>query len=179
MKKQDFLDIVRSKSKKELTTEELNFFGAIGEAVERAFNENEKTQQASFKSITDKLGNIDDGETFANIVRKLADEVKQANENAKRNNSLSNIERFKLRAKLEEKKEYKFTLIPLEPLVLQGKVNKNEVEIRKSLQGSTIRGAIIQYGLDNGYGIEDLRKVSISEVKKYRGKDFEQNFSII
>ncbi len=72
--------------------------------------------------------------------------------------------------KLEGKKEYKFTLIPLEPLVLQGKVNKNEVEIRKSLQGSTIRGAIIQYGLDNGYGIEDLRKVSISEVKKYRGK---------
>lgn len=72
--------------------------------------------------------------------------------------------------KLEGRKEYKFTLIPLEPLVLQGKVNKNEVEIRKSLQGSTIRGAIIQYGLDNGYGIEDLRKVSISEVKKYRGK---------
>jgi hypothetical protein len=105
MKKQEFLDIVRSKSKKELTTEELNFFGAIGEAVERAFNENEKTQQASFKAISDKLGSIDDGDTFANIVRKLADEVKQANENAKRNNSLSNIERFKLRAKLEEKKD--------------------------------------------------------------------------
>lgn len=105
MKKNEFVDIVRSKTKKELTTEELNFFGAIGEAVERAFNENEKTQQASFKAISDKLGNIDDGDTFANIVRKLAEEVKQANENAKRNNSLSNIERFKLRAKLEEKKD--------------------------------------------------------------------------
>jgi len=105
MKKNEFVDIVRAQAKKELTTEELNFFGAIGEAVERAFNENEKTQQASFKAISDKLGSIDDGDTFANIVRKLAEEVKQANENAKRNNSLSNIERFKLRAKLEEKKD--------------------------------------------------------------------------
>jgi len=54
-----------------------------------------------------------------------------------------------------------------------GKINKNEVELRKSLQGSSIRGAIIQYGLDNGFEseIEKLLKIKISEVRKFVRKD--------
>lgn len=68
---------------------------------------------------------------------------------------------------LGELKEYNYELEFSEPVVLQGKVNKNEVELRHSLQASTIRGAIIQYGLDNNFKIEDLLKIEINEVKKY------------
>ena len=75
--------------------------------------------------------------------------------------------------KLNELEKYKYTLNFVEPAVLQGKVNKNEVELRKSLQGSSIRGAIIQYGLDNGFEseIEKLLKIKISEVRKFVRKD--------
>ena len=69
--------------------------------------------------------------------------------------------------------KYNYTLNFVEPAVLQGKINKNEVELRKSLQGSSIRGAIIQYGLDNGFEseIEKLLKIKISEVRKFVRKD--------
>ena len=67
---------------------------------------------------------------------------------------------------LGELKKYSYTLNFLEPSVLQGKVRQNEVELRNSLQGSSIRGAIIQYRLDNNFKIEDLLKIKIAEVKK-------------
>ena len=75
--------------------------------------------------------------------------------------------------KLNELEKYKYTLNFVEPAVLQGKVNKNEVELRKSLQGSSIKGAIIQYGLDNGFEseIEKLLKIKISEVRKFVRED--------
>ena len=75
--------------------------------------------------------------------------------------------------KLNELEKYKYTLNFVEHAVLQGKVNKNEVELRKSLQGSSIRGAIIQYGLDNGFEseIEKLLKIKISEVRKFVRED--------
>ena len=73
--------------------------------------------------------------------------------------------------KLKELKKYNYTLNFLEPSVFQGKVRQNEVELRNSLQGSSIRGAIIQYGLDNNFKIEDLLKIKIAEVKKIVKKD--------
>ena len=112
-------------------------------------------------------------------------------ENDKRNNFKEENDRFKILdkilkevksknnyknqgiKKLNELEKYNYTLNFVEPAVLQGKVNKNEVELRKSLQGSSIRGAIIQYGLDNGFEneIEKLLKIKISEVRKFVRKD--------
>ncbi|WP_304179672.1 RAMP superfamily CRISPR-associated protein [Leptotrichia trevisanii] len=70
--------------------------------------------------------------------------------------------------------KYTYTLNFLEPSVLQGRLRKNEAELRNSLQGSSIRGAIIQYGLNNNFKIEDLLKIKISEVKKIVRKDGEE-----
>ena len=70
--------------------------------------------------------------------------------------------------------KYTYTLNFLEPSVLQGRVRKNEAELRNSLQASSIRGMIIRYGLDNNFKIEDLLKIKIAEVKKIVEKNGEK-----
>ena len=117
-----------------------------------------------FVSIeNDKRNNFKEENDRFKIVEKILKEVKSKN-----NYKNQGIK------KLNELEKYKYTLNFVEPAVLQGKVNKNEVELRKSLQGSSIRGAIIQYGLDNNFKIEDLLKIKISEVKKIVRKDGEE-----
>ena len=117
-----------------------------------------------FVSIeNDKRNNFKEENDRFKIVEKILKEVKSKN-----NYKNQGIK------KLNELEKYKYTLNFLEPAVLQGKINKNEVELRKSLQGSSIRGAIIQYGLDNNFKIEDLLKIKISEVKKIVRKDGEE-----
>ena len=116
-----------------------------------------------FVSIeNDKRNNFKEENDRFKIVEKILKEVKSKN-----NYKNQGIK------KLSELEKYKYTLNFVEPAVLQGKVNKNEVELRKSLQGSSIRGAIIQYGLDNGFEseIEKLLKIKISEVRKFVRKD--------
>ena len=116
-----------------------------------------------FVSIeNDKRNNFKEENDRFKIVEKILKEVKSKN-----NYKNQGIK------KLSELEKYKYTLNFVEPAVLQGKVNKNEVELRKSLQGSSIRGAIIQYGLDNGFEseIEKLLKIKISEVRKFVKKD--------
>ena len=116
-----------------------------------------------FVSIeNDKRNNFKEENDRFKIVEKILKEVKSKN-----NYKNQGIK------KLNELEKYKYTLNFVEPAVLQGKVNKNEVELRKSLQGSSIRGAIIQYGLDNGFEseIEKLLKIKISEIRKFVRKD--------
>ena len=116
-----------------------------------------------FVSIeNDKRNNFKEENDRFKIVEKILKEVKSKN-----NYKNQGIK------KLNELEKYKYTLNFVEPAVLQGKINKNEVELRKSLQGSSIRGAIIQYGLDNGFEseIEKLLKIKISEVRKFVRKD--------
>ena len=116
-----------------------------------------------FVSIeNDKRNNFKEENDRFKIVDKILKEVKSKN-----NYKNQGIK------KLNELEKYKYTLNFVEPAVLQGKINKNEVELRKSLQGSSIRGAIIQYGLDNGFEseIEKLLKIKISEVRKFVRKD--------
>ena len=116
-----------------------------------------------FVSIeNDKRNNFKEENDRFKIVEKILKEVKSKN-----NYKNQGIK------KLNELEKYKYTLNFVEPAVLQGKVNKNEVELRKSLQGSSIRGAIIQYGIDNGFEseIEKLLKIKISEVRKFVRKD--------
>ena len=116
-----------------------------------------------FVSIgNDKGDNFKEENDRFKIVDKILKEVKSKN-----NYKNQGIK------KLNELEKYKYTLNFVEPAVLQGKVNKNEVELRKSLQGSSIKGAIIQYGLDNGFEseIEKLLKIKISEVRKFVRED--------
>ena len=116
-----------------------------------------------FVSIeNDKRNNFKEENDRFKIVEKILKEVKSKN-----NYKNQGIK------KLNELEKYKYTLNFVEPAVLQGKVNKNEVELRKSLQGSSIKGAIIQYGLDNGFEseIEKLLKIKISEVRKFVRED--------
>ncbi len=116
-----------------------------------------------FVSIeNDKRNNFKEENDRFKIVEKILKEVKSKN-----NYKNQGIK------KLNELEKYNYTLNFVEPAVLQGKINKNEVELRKSLQGSSIRGAIIQYGLDNGFEseIEKLLKIKISEVRKFVRKD--------
>ena len=116
-----------------------------------------------FVSIeNDKRNNFKEENDRFKIVEKILKEVKSKN-----NYKNQGIK------KLNELEKYKYTLNFVEHAVLQGKVNKNEVELRKSLQGSSIRGAIIQYGLDNGFEseIEKLLKIKISEVRKFVRED--------
>lgn len=116
-----------------------------------------------FVSIgNDKGDNFKEENDRFKIVEKILKEVKSKN-----NYKNQGIK------KLNELEKYKYTLNFVEPAVLQGKVNKNEVELRKSLQGSSIKGAIIQYGLDNGFEseIEKLLKIKISEVRKFVRED--------
>lgn len=116
-----------------------------------------------FVSIeNDKRNNFKEENDRFKIVEKILKEVKSKN-----NYKNQGIK------KLNELEKYKYTLNFVEPAVLQGKVNKNEVELRKSLQGSSIRGAIIQYGFDNGFEseIEKLLKIKISEVRKFVRED--------
>ena len=110
----------------------------------------------------DKRNNFKEENDRFKIVEKILKEVKSKN-----NYKNQGIK------KLNELEKYKYTLNFVEPAVLQGKVNKNEVELRKSLQGSSIRGAIIQYGFDNGFEseIEKLLKIKISEVRKFVRED--------
>ena len=110
----------------------------------------------------DKRNNFKEENDRFKIVEKILKEVKSKN-----NYKNQGIK------KLNELEKYKYTLNFVEPAVLQGKVNKNEVELRKSLQGSSIRGAIIQYGFDNEFEseIEKLLKIKISEVRKFVRKD--------
>lgn len=103
MKKEDFMQIVRSKAKETLTEQETNFFNGIGEAIETAFGAETVERNKQLKAITDKLGGIDEGETYASIIRNLSATVEKLEKNAKR--GFTSSEQFKLKSLLEAKKE--------------------------------------------------------------------------
>jgi hypothetical protein len=103
MKKEDFMQIVRSKAKETLTEQDLNFFAGIGEAVETAFNAESVERNKQIKAITEKLGTVDEGETFSEIIRNLSKAITDLENKTKR--SFTSDERFKLKSLLEAKKD--------------------------------------------------------------------------
>jgi hypothetical protein len=103
MKKEDFLKIVRSKSTKDLTEQELSFLGSIGEAVEGAFQADSVTRKKEIEDLTGMLGTFDNGESAAKVIRSLAAKVDEIEARAKR--GFSNEEKYKLRTLLEGKKD--------------------------------------------------------------------------
>ena len=103
MKKDDFMKIVRSKSKEPLDEQAENMFGSIGEAIEKAFSESVVERSAQLKQITDKLGMIPDGETHAEIVRNIATKLDELEAKTKR--TFTEDDRYKLKSMLLEKKD--------------------------------------------------------------------------
>lgn len=65
--------------------------------------------------------------------------------------------------------KYNYKLTFLEPLILKEKSRKNEIEVRNSLQASTIRGALIQYGIDKTgeKNVDKLLNISIDGAINY------------
>ena len=59
--------------------------------------------------------------------------------------------------------KYKYKLLLKEPFILTGKEIGNYVEVRESIQGSTIRGAVIEYFSKHGILLENLLKIEASE----------------
>lgn len=103
MKKDDFLKIIRSKAKTDLTPEEENYFGSIGQAVEEAFTAESVERNKKLGDITTLLGTFDEGQTAAGVIRSLAKKVDDLEAKAQR--GLSPDDKFKLRQMLEEKKD--------------------------------------------------------------------------
>lgn len=60
-----------------------------------------------------------------------------------------------------ELEEFDFNLEFLSPIVLQENIMGNLITTRNDLQGSTLRGALIQLGLNKGFLIEDLLNIEV------------------
>lgn len=63
----------------------------------------------------------------------------------------------------EKLQKYTYKLKLEEPFILAGKEIGNYVEVRDSIQGSTIRGAMIEYFYKEGFLLEPLLKIEASE----------------
>ena len=103
MKKEQFLQIVRSKTKNALTPEEEAMFNAIGEGIETALNAEGVERAKQLTAISQALGTVDNGESLAGIVRNLADQVQKMEDRSKR--GLSASDKLNLRKQLEEKRD--------------------------------------------------------------------------
>ena len=103
MKKEAFLQIVRSNAKTALSEQENAMFGSIGDAIEKAFAEDSIERGKQIEKVTTQLGLIPEGETMAQIVRALASKVDEVEDKAVR--KLSDSDKFKLKRALEAKKD--------------------------------------------------------------------------
>ncbi len=103
MKKEDFMKIVRSKAKEELSEQESKMFEGIGEAIETAFQAETVERNKQLKTVTDKLGTLPEGEDFAAIVRTIGAKIDELETKSKR--SFTTDERYKLKSMLEAKKD--------------------------------------------------------------------------
>ena len=101
MKKENFLQIVRSKAKVALTPEEESMFGSIGEAIEQAFTADAVERNKQLKAITDKLGSVEDGESLAGVIRTLGEKVDAVEAASKK--TLSADDKYLLKRALKAK----------------------------------------------------------------------------
>lgn len=103
MKKENFLQIIRSKAKQPLTEQEESYFGSIGQAVEDAFAAEAVERKKAIDDLTALLGTFDEGKSAASVIRSLAAKVDDMESKAQR--GLSNSDKFRLRDMLEQKKD--------------------------------------------------------------------------
>lgn len=103
MKKEDFLKIVRSKSTKDLSEQEVSFLSSIGEAVENAFQADTVTRKKEIEDLSAMMGTFEGGKSAADVIRALAAKVDEVEQKTKRN--LTENDKFKLRQLLDDHKD--------------------------------------------------------------------------
>lgn len=97
------MKIIRANAKKELSPEEVAYHETIGDAIERAFQAEQKERNESIEKLTGLLGTFDEGQNVAGVVRALAQKLDETEKKLKR--SLTAGDKNKLRRALEDKKD--------------------------------------------------------------------------
>ena len=91
--------------------------------------------------------------------------------------NINSLEEIVKNLKFEEKKvnkdkvnnklvKYAYELVLDEPLILKAREISNYVEVKKYLQGSTIRGALIEFFVKEGIKLDDILKIKASDAIK-------------
>ena len=91
-----------------------------------------------------------DIEDLEKIINNLKKEEKKINKDKIENNLI----------------KYSYTLTLDEPLILKARELGNYVEVKKYLQGSTIRGALIEFFVKNGIELDKILKIKASDAIK-------------
>ena len=103
MKKEEFMKIVRSKAKVELSEQEVAMFESIGDGIERALQMEQVERKAELDKLAGMLGVVEEGKSMADVIRTLASKLDSVEAQSKRN--LSAGEKFQLKRALEAKKD--------------------------------------------------------------------------
>ena len=103
MKKEEFMKIVRSKAKVELSEQEVAMFESIGDGIERALQMEQTERNTEMAKLTAMLGAMEEGKPVAEVIRTLAQKIDAVEAQSKR--SLSAGEKFQLKRALEAKKD--------------------------------------------------------------------------
>ena len=103
MKKEEFMKIVRSKAKAELSEQEAAMFESIGDGIERALQMEQAERNKEIEKLTGMLGAMEDGKSLSDVIRTLATKIDAVEAQSKR--SLSAGEKFQLKRALEAKKD--------------------------------------------------------------------------
>ena len=103
MKKTDFLEAIKRSMKKDPSEQDMNFFNAIGDAMEDAMSKGEIERKKQIDDLAALVGSFNEGQSAAAVIRSIADRVQQIEDKAKR--GLSDSDKNTLRRKLEEKKD--------------------------------------------------------------------------
>jgi hypothetical protein len=104
--KEKFMEICRAKAtaaKKDLSDEDLNFLETIGEGVESAFTAETASRNAQLDELAKRVGVIDEGKTFSEIIRNLGTKIDEVEAKSKR--TLTGDEKYQLKRMLTEKKD--------------------------------------------------------------------------
>ena len=102
MKKTDFLEAIKRSMKKDASEQDMNFFNAIGDALEDAMSKGEVERKKQIDDLAALVGSFDEGQSAAAVIRSIAGRVQEIEDKAKR--GLSGRDKEVLRKKLEEKK---------------------------------------------------------------------------
>ena len=103
MKKTDFLEAIKRNMKKDASEQDMNFFNAVGDALEDAMGKGEVERKKQIDDLAALVGSFDEGQSAAAVIRSIAGRVQEIEDKAKRGLSLRDKE--VLRKKLEEKKD--------------------------------------------------------------------------
>jgi hypothetical protein len=103
MKKQDFLDAIKRSMKKDPTEQDMNFIDALAQGLEDAMGKDAVERKKQIDEITQMIGTFDEGKSAASVIRAMAQRIEDIEKKASR--GLSADDKYKLRAKLEEKKD--------------------------------------------------------------------------